>query len=48
MQILQHLQSKMWGIIEIGEGGKEKILMQKKGQHALSSVSLEEFVDYGR
>ncbi|MFH2059567.1 MAG: hypothetical protein ABIJ59_11785 [Pseudomonadota bacterium] len=47
MQILQHLQSKIWGIIEKDKNGKINILMQKKGQAALSPVSLEEFIGYG-
>lgn len=46
IQILQHFQSKMWGIIKIDKSGKVNILMQKKGQDTLSSVSLEDFIGY--
>ena len=47
VQILHHLKSKIWGIIEKDKSGKVNILMQKKGQNTLSSVSLEDFIEYG-
>ena len=48
IQILQHFQSNIWGVVEMNKSGKINILIQKKGQDTLSSISLDDFIGYGR
>ncbi|MBN2420031.1 MAG: hypothetical protein JXL81_11645 [Deltaproteobacteria bacterium] len=46
IQLLQNLQSNVWGIIDIDKSGKVNILMHNKAQNNFSTISLEKFIGY--
>ncbi|GEM_PF-6979055 len=45
IQILQNIQSKTWGIINMNKSGHVNIRMKKKGQSRIESVSIEKFIN---